>query len=684
MKDKVSLATLTLAKAYTDEQGGGGGGTSNYNDLTHKPTVNGVEFKGTMTSETLGLVDAEDGKGLSTNDYTDADKSIVGGVTSALAGKVDKVSGKGLSTNDYDDSAKAVVDGVTTALNGKVDKVSGKGLSTNDYSDADKTIVDGVTSALNEKADKTETYLVNDAAEVSLTDNDKFPFYDISVTATKHSTWSNIKSKLKTYFDTLYAAVSSVYTKTETDGMINTAQDGIKANTQLIEDTVGWSGKNEFEPSTPSNQTHGVTATITNDKRVSLTGTSDTAHVLSIGDFDCKANVKYVLSGCPSGGGTESSNYWLDAYIVATSTIVNKDTGSGCELLFNADTTVRIRIRIPNGLNTAGMVFSPMVRKANILDGTYEPHRGTTAFPRDEQAILGTKNLLPNIATGKTESGVTITTNANGEIIFNGTPSSTVQQRVFVGLSKFKGIGKLTLNGCPIGGSSTKYELVIRNSDGDSLAIDGNTNNRARDFGEGVTVDFNTLTNPDGTTPNLDTCYISALIRTGAGTVTNLTFKPMVRLASDTDATYQPHAMTNKELTLALDGKLDKINGVFDDTAEPIVGDIYNSEEQVVGTWGKQGHEKTLYMSALMSEGNIPFNTENSEILEVESHNIANIDEIVFAQFTCKPSSANVWSPLPHKKKYITIDRTDIIGYTSNSSNEQAAIKGLVYYTKTS
>ena len=139
-KDRVSLATLALAKAYTDEHGGGGGGgTDNYNDLTHLPTVNGVEFKGTMTGATLGLVNAENGKGLSANDYTDADKSIVGGVTSALSGKVDKVSGKGLSTNDYSDSDKAVVDGVTTALNGKVDKVSGKGLSTNDYSDADKT-----------------------------------------------------------------------------------------------------------------------------------------------------------------------------------------------------------------------------------------------------------------------------------------------------------------------------------------------------------------------------------------------------------------------------------------------------------------------------------------------------------------------------------------------------------------
>ena len=83
---------IALAKAYTDAHGGGGGGTSNYNDLTHLPTVNGHEFKGTMTGSDIGLVDAESGKSLSSNDYTDADKAIVDGVTSALSGKADKVA----------------------------------------------------------------------------------------------------------------------------------------------------------------------------------------------------------------------------------------------------------------------------------------------------------------------------------------------------------------------------------------------------------------------------------------------------------------------------------------------------------------------------------------------------------------------------------------------------------------
>jgi len=84
-------------------------------------------------------------------------------VAGAIDGKVDKVNGKGLSSNDYSDTDKGIVDGVTEALNGKVDKVEGKGLSENDYTDADKSVVSGVTSALAGKQDSLEwdgNYLV--------------------------------------------------------------------------------------------------------------------------------------------------------------------------------------------------------------------------------------------------------------------------------------------------------------------------------------------------------------------------------------------------------------------------------------------------------------------------------------------------------------------------------------------
>ena len=54
--------------------------------------------------------------------------------------KVDKVTGKGLSTNDYTDEDKTAVG----TIGDKVDKVNGKGLSTNDFTNAYKTKVDNI------------------------------------------------------------------------------------------------------------------------------------------------------------------------------------------------------------------------------------------------------------------------------------------------------------------------------------------------------------------------------------------------------------------------------------------------------------------------------------------------------------------------------------------------------------
>lgn len=93
-------------------------------------------------------VDKVSGKGLSANDYTDSDKAEVAKVKD----KVDKVSGKGLSANDFTAAYKTKLDNLDTNLNNKVDKVSGKGLSTNDFTSTYKTKLDNLDSSLSAKA----------------------------------------------------------------------------------------------------------------------------------------------------------------------------------------------------------------------------------------------------------------------------------------------------------------------------------------------------------------------------------------------------------------------------------------------------------------------------------------------------------------------------------------------------
>lgn len=111
-------------------------GLNNYDD---------TEVRGLINNK----VDKVTGKGLSTNDFTDAYKETLDGLDAALDSKVDKETGKGLSTNDFTNAYKTELDGLDTALDGKVDKETGKGLSTNDYTTSEKTKLNGVESGAN-------------------------------------------------------------------------------------------------------------------------------------------------------------------------------------------------------------------------------------------------------------------------------------------------------------------------------------------------------------------------------------------------------------------------------------------------------------------------------------------------------------------------------------------------------
>jgi hypothetical protein len=158
-KDAMEALDGDFSTLHTDEiQVGGENGTLINKDqiVTQNKVINLDEIvdDAELAQGLNGKVDKVSGKGLSTNDYTNADKALV----DTIPDKVDKVQGKGLSTNDYTNADKAIVgampeqiqlikDNVNAlglAVSGKVDKVSGKGLSTNDFTNADKSYLDNL------------------------------------------------------------------------------------------------------------------------------------------------------------------------------------------------------------------------------------------------------------------------------------------------------------------------------------------------------------------------------------------------------------------------------------------------------------------------------------------------------------------------------------------------------------
>lgn len=84
--------------------------------------------------------DKEAGKGLSTNDYTTAEKTKLSNIAAnAQVNVIETVKVNGTALTP---SSKAV----NIDLSGKVDKVTGKGLSTNDFTDAYKNKIDGAAA----------------------------------------------------------------------------------------------------------------------------------------------------------------------------------------------------------------------------------------------------------------------------------------------------------------------------------------------------------------------------------------------------------------------------------------------------------------------------------------------------------------------------------------------------------
>ena len=104
-------------------------------------------------------------------------------------------------------------------ISGKADKVSGAtngnfaALDTNgNLTDSGHKHSDYLTS----HQSLANYYQTGDTAETDIQDADYVPFYDTSATAKKKSLWSNIKAKLKAYFDGLYASLSSLDSWTAT------------------------------------------------------------------------------------------------------------------------------------------------------------------------------------------------------------------------------------------------------------------------------------------------------------------------------------------------------------------------------------------------------------------------------------------------------------------------------------
>ena len=583
MKDKVSLATLALAKEYTDSHGGGGGGTDNYNDLTHLPTVNGTEFKGTMTGATIGLVDAVSGKGLSTNDYTDAEKTKLSGI--ATGAEVNVQSDWNQTTDSADDFIKNKPD-----LTNYVQKSNTEGLLKNDGTVDTTTYIPTSTKGANNGVASLDNqgivpiaqipiyvntgsqmaelamrriwvgdtqYYIPDAEGAMIAsyffDADSYAVGDYVIqysrlyrcTTAHTGAWNdndftlvaladevtNIKdgASIDSFGDVETALAGKqatlTFDNTPTNGSNNPVKsDGIYDAIQDVYEVNGVLGaKNLLSMNLTSGRASEVDFTVNSDGSITLDGTSS---AWFFRNFNYVAYEKSIPTGTYKISGA-MTNVTIKVY--ADGTAIQIITGNE-EKEFTITDAMQVtyaRFEVDGSKTFDNATFYPMIRLASDTDATFQPYAMTNKeltdekFPRSEQAVLGAKNYWSGDATPFT----LVKSSARTKLITG--------RAIGTGRYKFS---------CVISDAANMSKNISVQLYHDSNYVIAFTIPNTNGYHE---YEFEI---PTGNVDYIETAYIfinSADNENATVTISNI----MIRLASDTDSTYQPYAQTNKELT---------------------------------------------------------------------------------------------------------------------------------------
>lgn len=244
---------------------------------------------------------------------------------------------------------------------------------------------------------------------------------------------------------------------------------------------------------------------------------------------------------------------------------------------------------------------------------------------------MGAKNLInyPYYEKSHVESGITWTDNGDGTVTANGTATanSTFIFRYRTEQTKF--VEKNTsyiLSGCPSGGSTSKYllDLFVKNQDDSNVAS-------GFDYGNGRIINM----------PDQDYYGIYAFARVISGqTVSNLTFKPMLRLAADTDNTYQPYAKTNKQLTEDSVNKKTTVDSFYGtcDTAAATAAKVITVVDTANNFSLRPGVLVTVKFDNVNTANNPTFNVNNTGAKAVSYNNAVVSTDSLWAGGDSAPS----------------------------------------------
>ena len=355
-------------------------------------------------------------------------------------------------------------------------------------------------------------------------------------------------------FDTIPTANSN---NPVTSGGTKSAIDAsASASLQILEDTVGWTGKNKlplYLKDLKSRNTQGtwnenvytrnsVTFTVATNSDDVVTGitintssaSAETIFYLGTAGLPIPLDAgTYIFTGCPEGG--SSSTYRLRIGGVGA------DTGSGFTFTQSQDGVITPEIVVANNATVSNVVFKPMVRLSTVSDDTFEPYHDTvkdSMFPRKEAEKYGVKNILPYPyydKGNKTTRSINFIDNGDGSITVEAGTATGGHAQYYLFGNGNSAVGDVSdLVGKKISSGISNDNVIVR--------VWYYNSSKTYISAQDATKDGRTLVIPS------NAVYYTILIRIDQN-VTISSDTVVYPMLSDVGGTWQPYAKTNKQLT---------------------------------------------------------------------------------------------------------------------------------------
>ena len=287
-----------------------------------------------------------------------------------------------------------IQDAITAVETDKVDKVEDKGLSTNDYTDADKEIVENVPAELAQKADSADVYTKSETYTKTEVDTALQGKADSSAVYTKTETDTLLSAKASAsdleeleeemtdyrqmYLDSLIHTTASGAIASFSDGFKDAAMDYCVAQIEPVQDLHGQAnpypaggGKNKFQTTATTQTVNGTTFTVNDDGSVTVSGTP-TAVINGgyvLGEVTLSAGT-YKVNGC----GNTTNVLRLTVYNVTASTsIASIYNNQDFEFTLTEESVIRLYPFV-HTTYSGTQTIKPMIRLSSVTDATFEPY----------------------------------------------------------------------------------------------------------------------------------------------------------------------------------------------------------------------------------------------------------------------------------------------------------------------